>query len=48
MSLDVGTMSWLRSRKAGPAYTGHRKQIRYRRCDLDAYLADPSRGGDEE
>jgi len=47
MSLDVGTLSLLRSRKTGASHTGVRKQIRYKRSDLDAYLAS-HRGSDDE
>jgi hypothetical protein len=48
MSIEPGTLSLMRQRKQGPPYTGSLKLIRYKRSDLDKYLASRPRAGDDE
>jgi len=43
MSIEPGTLSLLRQRKSGPPYSGKNKLIRYRKTDLDKYLASRPR-----
>jgi hypothetical protein len=49
LSIGPGTLSQMRSRGEGPKWTGSGKLTRYKRTDIDLYLANlPRAGGDDE